>query len=407
MQTTPASGRRFARPVGVARPSGDGQVVAELDQVKGVGDTLNGRFVLEECLGVGGMGTVYKALDLRKLEASDRKPYVAIKVLNLQFRGNPKSLIALQREARKAQTLAHPEHRHRVRLRPRRPDRLSDDGVPVRPAAQRMLRTRISRACRSPRRSRSSRAWRTRSPMRTRRGFVHCDFKPANVFLTDTAEVKVIDFGIARVFQRPEEETEATIFDPGSLGALTPAYASPEMLEHREPDPRDDIYALGCITYELLTGKHPFDRVPATAGAQRGHEAARARRSGQQAVEGAEGGARRSTARRARRPSRSFSTRLSEDRPAPPRGRREGRRVEARDRRGGVCGGALRRERAITFTISREAARRPRRKRSPGQSEGSATGAVTPHAPAPPAPVSAVAVTPACPRRLPNSRWRL
>jgi eukaryotic-like serine/threonine-protein kinase len=96
------------------------------------------------------------------------------------------------------------------------------------------------------------------------RGFVHCDFKPANVFLTDTAEVKVIDFGIARVFQRPEEETDATIFDPGSLGALTPAYASPEMLEHREPDPRDDIYALGCTTYELLTGRHPFDRVPAT-----------------------------------------------------------------------------------------------------------------------------------------------
>ncbi|HLX01108.1 MAG TPA: protein kinase, partial [Trinickia sp.] len=77
------------------------------DYVKGIGDTLNGRFVLEECLGVGGMGTVYKALDLRKLEASDRMPYIAIKVLNVQFRGQPTSLIALQREARKAQTLAH------------------------------------------------------------------------------------------------------------------------------------------------------------------------------------------------------------------------------------------------------------------------------------------------------------
>jgi hypothetical protein len=74
----------------------------------------------------------------------------------------------------------------------------------------------------------------------------------------------VIDFGIARVFQRPEEESDATVFDPGSLGALTPAYASPEMIEHREPDPRDDIYALGCITYELLTGHHPFDRLSAT-----------------------------------------------------------------------------------------------------------------------------------------------
>ena len=48
------------------------------DRMKAVGDTLNGRFVLEECIGFGGMGTVYKALDLRKLEASDRKPYIAI-----------------------------------------------------------------------------------------------------------------------------------------------------------------------------------------------------------------------------------------------------------------------------------------------------------------------------------------
>src|SRR6478609_7524221 len=73
------------------------------DRMKAVGDTLNGRFVLEECIGFGGMGTVYRALDLRKLEASDRKPYIAIKVLNVQFRGHPKSLITLQREAKKAQ----------------------------------------------------------------------------------------------------------------------------------------------------------------------------------------------------------------------------------------------------------------------------------------------------------------
>jgi hypothetical protein len=95
------------------------------------------------------------------------------------------------------------------------------------------------------------------------RGFVHCDFKPGNVFLTKSGNVKVIDFGIARVFQKTEEDAEATVFDPGSLGALTPAYASAEMLERREPDPRDDIYALACITYELLTGRHPFNRMSA------------------------------------------------------------------------------------------------------------------------------------------------
>jgi serine/threonine protein kinase len=239
-------------------------VMSETDQVKEVGDTLNGRFVLEECLGVGGMGTVYKALDLRKLEASDRRPYIAIKVLNLQFRGNPKSLIALQREAKKAQTLGH---RNIVTVYD-----FDRDGPVVYLTMEYLSGQPLSRILRAP--EFKGMPYAQALPIfkgmanalayAHERGFVHCDFKPANVFLTDTAEVKVIDFGIARVFQRPEEETDATIFDPGSLGALTPAYASPEMLEHREPDPRDDIYALGCTTYELLTGRHPFDRVPAT-----------------------------------------------------------------------------------------------------------------------------------------------
>ncbi|WP_109477731.1 serine/threonine protein kinase [Paraburkholderia sp. C35] len=239
-------------------------IVGNLDQVKGTGDTLNNRFVLEECLGVGGMGTVYKALDLRKLEASDRKPYLAIKVLNTQFRGNPKSLIALQREARKAQVLAH---RNIVTVY----DFDRDGGIVYltmeylsgKPLSQ-ILRTKDFKGMPVQSALPIVRGMSSALAYAHERGFVHCDFKPANVFLTDTGEVKVIDFGIARVFQRPEEDSDATVFDPGSLGALTPAYASPEMLEHLEPDPRDDIYALGCITYELLTGRHPFDRQSAT-----------------------------------------------------------------------------------------------------------------------------------------------
>ncbi|NPT44081.1 protein kinase [Paraburkholderia sp. 1N] len=234
------------------------------DQIKGTGDTLNNRFVLEECLGVGGMGTVYKALDMRKLEASDRKPYVAIKVLNVQFRGNPNSLVALQREARKAQVLAH---RNIITVYD-----FDRDGPIVYLTMEYLTGKPLSQLLRTP----GYKGMPVRAALPIVRGmcnalayahehgFVHCDFKPANVFLTTNAEVKVIDFGIARVFQRPEEESDATVFDPGSLGALTPAYASPEMIEHREPDPRDDIYALGCITYELLTGHHPFDRLSAT-----------------------------------------------------------------------------------------------------------------------------------------------
>lgn len=246
------------QPAGIAGPPG-----AAVERMKGVGDTLNGRFVLEECVGFGGMGTVYKALDLRKLEASDRHPYIAIKVLNVQFQGHPKSLIALQREARKAQTLAHPNIVAVYDF-----DR---DGSMVYITMEYLQGKSLSQMLRAPdfHVLPFEEAMKIVSGMGRalayahERGFVHCDFKPANVILTETGGVKVIDFGIARVFQKAEEDADVTVFDPGSLGALTPAYASPEMLENREPDPRDDIYALGCITYELLTGRHPFNRLSA------------------------------------------------------------------------------------------------------------------------------------------------
>ena len=72
------------------------------------GAVLKGRFVLENVVGRGGMGVVFRAKDLRKEEAQDRDPYVAIKILNDEFRRHPESLKALQREARKSQALAHP-----------------------------------------------------------------------------------------------------------------------------------------------------------------------------------------------------------------------------------------------------------------------------------------------------------
>ncbi|MGJ9416657.1 serine/threonine-protein kinase [Massilia sp. CMS3.1] len=261
VQTRPGAHTVPNAPPSLPPRLGDAPPGAEPERMKGVGETLNGRFVLEECIGFGGMGTVYKALDLRKLEASDRNPYIAIKVLNVQFRGHPKSLIALQREARKAQALAHPNIVSVYDF-----DR---DGPMVYLTMEYLQGKPLSQVLRAP--GFGGMPYAQVLPIvggmgnalayAHGRGFVHCDFKPGNVIVTDAGLVKVIDFGIARVFQKTGEDVDVTVFDPGSLGALTPAYASPEMLEQREPDPRDDIYALACITYELLTGHHPFNRL--------------------------------------------------------------------------------------------------------------------------------------------------
>jgi serine/threonine protein kinase len=230
-----------------------------------VGSVLKNRFVLEEMLGRGGMGVVYKARDLRKVEAMDRDPYIAVKVLSKDFQANPDSFIALQRECKKAQQLAHPNivtvydfdrdgsnvFMTMELLEGEPLDQLIKRLPPAILPTQEALSI-IEQMARALAYAHS-------------KNIVHSDFKPGNVFLTSKNVIKVVDFGIARAAKdtdRPAED--ATVFDPGSLGALTPTYASCEMLEYGEPDPRDDVYGLSVVAYELLAGKHPFERKPAT-----------------------------------------------------------------------------------------------------------------------------------------------
>ena len=85
---------------------------------------------------------------------------------------------------------------------------------------------------------------------------IHRDLKPSNILVTKDGEVRLLDFGVARLLQAEPEGTSPT----HAWGrALTPEYASPEMLHGASVDARSDIYSLGVVLHELLTGARPVD----------------------------------------------------------------------------------------------------------------------------------------------------
>ena len=228
----------------------------------GPGVTLKERFVLLEKLGQGGMGVVFKAKDLLKVEAKDRDPYVAIKVLTDAFKKYSGSFIALQREASKAQRLAHPNiatvydfdrdggtvFMTMEYLQGKPLNQLIKE-ITKKPLKQDHALHIIEELC-------SGLAYAHEKLL------IHSDFKPGNCFLLNDGHVKLLDFGIARASTQTEEERDNTMFDPAKLSAVTPAYATPEMFAGMNPDPRDDIYGLACVAYQLLAGgKHPYNKV--------------------------------------------------------------------------------------------------------------------------------------------------
>jgi serine/threonine protein kinase len=219
------------------------------------GMVVKNRFLLEEKIGEGGMGVVFSARDVRNERYGER---VAIKFLGAHLEGDADALEALQHEVRRAHELAHPNIVSIYDF---------DQDGPLSYIYMELLEGRsLDRLLgeRLPRGLPFAEAWRivhgagTALAYAHGKGLVHADFKPGNVFLTSDNRVKVLDFAIARAIR-----TDANEFDTSVLGGHTPAYATSEMELGLEPDPRDDVYALACVAYEILAGRHPFSGKPA------------------------------------------------------------------------------------------------------------------------------------------------
>jgi serine/threonine-protein kinase len=220
-----------------------------------VGHTLDEKYRLEERLGIGGMGTVYRARHL----LIDRP--VAVKVLNQRFVEDEAARTRFSREARACGRLQHANavtvtdfgqsHDGYVYLvmellegRTLR-DVLSKE-APLDAARAVSLMLQISDAVAAAHDA----------------GIIHRDLKPANVFIVQRADVpanvKVLDFGIAKLAAESLDEDDPMTLT--QIGAMigTPRYMSPEQCDGVELTPAADVYSLGVILYEMLTGSVPF-----------------------------------------------------------------------------------------------------------------------------------------------------
>src|SRR3990172_7463241 len=208
-----------------------------------------------EAIGVGGMGEVYRATDTKL------KRDVAIKVLPESFAADADRLARFQREAEVLASLNHPNIAQIYGLEkadnitalvmeliegPTLADRLEQGPLPVEEALP--IALQIIEAL-------------TAAPGR---GIVHRDLNPANLKLNPDGTVKVLDFGIAKIrdLQASSGPQEATRHTPAytETGVVlgTAAYMSPEQARGKPVDQRADIWAFGCVLYEMLTGQPAF-----------------------------------------------------------------------------------------------------------------------------------------------------
>jgi hypothetical protein len=228
-----------------------------------VGQRL-GAYEVVAKLGEGGMGEVYRARDT-KLQRD-----VAIKVLPPLFASDPARLIRFEREAQTLAALNHP-HVAQIYGVVEHPAALVMEFVDGETLAQRIARGPLPVDEALPLARQIAAALETAH----QRGIVHRDLKPANIMLTGEGAVKVLDFGLAKALDPVSDATATppamanspTFTSPATqIGVVlgTAAYMAPEQAKGKPVDRRVDVWAFGCVFYEMLTGWRPFAGQDAT-----------------------------------------------------------------------------------------------------------------------------------------------
>ncbi len=225
------------------------------------------RYRIVRALGAGGMGVVYQA-EHRIMERT-----VAIKVINRHYVNNPQAIERFRQEVRLAARLSHPNI-----VAAHDADQAGDlhflvmefvDGVSLARRIEKRGPFTIQQACNFVRQAALG------LQHAFERGMVHRDIKPQNLMLTRAGQIKILDFGLARIAR--EADPAATGMLPAaadqSIAGLTmagqvlgtPDYIAPEQVnDARHADIRADIYSLGCTLYYLLSGHVPFPRGSST-----------------------------------------------------------------------------------------------------------------------------------------------